>query len=317
MSLTRIIRAGACMVAATSLTMCATTPGPQAQVFERPAVNQPELSDEADIIQNSMEVLEELTASPDNAIPQYLIDRAAAIVVVPSLLKGGFIVGAEHGKGVMSRRDASTNTWSAPAFVNMTGGSIGWQIGAQSVDVVLLVMNQAGVQQLLEDRFTLGGSLSVTAGPVGRAAEAATDAQMGAQILGYSRARGLFAGAVFEGAALHADNSDIEEFYGEQYGLEEVVNGDVQSVPALAQAWKEGLRTLATVSTPDVGEQAGDAVEDAGQATETAIDNAGEAVEGAVEGSRDAVEETADDAADAVGQTADEIEDNVDDNDAR
>jgi lipid-binding SYLF domain-containing protein len=294
---TRVFRAGACLAAAASLTMCATAPGPQAQVFERPSVAQPELNDEAEIIQESMAVLEELTSTPDNAIPQYLIDRAAAIVVIPSLLKGGFIVGAEHGKGVMSRRDQATNTWSAPAFVNMSGGSIGWQIGAQSVDVVLLVMNEEGVQQLLEDRFTLGGSLSVTAGPVGRTAEAATDAKMGAQILGYSRARGLFAGAVFEGAALHADNSDIEAFYGERYDLEQVVNGQVQNVPALAQAWKEGLKTLAMAGPPagapntNAGERTENAVEDAAEAASDAIDRAGDAVEDAADKAGDRIDD--------------------------
>jgi lipid-binding SYLF domain-containing protein len=274
-----MIRAGACLVAAASLTMCATAPGPRAQVFERPAVTQAELSDEAEIIQDSMEVLETLTATPDNAIPQYLIDRAAAIVVIPSLIKGGFIIGAEHGKGVMSRRNPATNTWSVPAFVNMTGGSIGWQIGAQSVDVVLLVMNEDGVRQLLEDRFTLGGSASVTAGPVGRTAEAATDAQLSAQILGYSRARGLFAGAVFEGAALHADNSDIQEFYGERLNLEQVLTGTVDQAPPLAEAWQQGLRALAsaaTTSTPTVGERTERAIEDAGDAAEDAIDRVDE-----------------------------------------
>jgi lipid-binding SYLF domain-containing protein len=296
-----MLRAGACIAAAASLTMCATATGPRAQVFDRTAVAEPDLNDGAGIIQDSMVVLEELTTTPDDAIPHYLIDRAAAIIVIPSLLKGGFIVGAEHGKGVMSRRDPVTSSWSAPAFVSMSGGSIGWQIGAQSVDVVLLIMNEQGVEQLLEDRFTLGGSASVTAGPVGRTAEAATDAQLGAQILGYSRARGLFAGAVFEGAVLHADSSDIEEFYGERYDLEQVMNGQVEAVPALARAWQQGLRTLATGGTAQ-----GPTAPTAGERIESAVDEAGDEAEEAIDRAGDAVDDAADDVGDRVNDAQDQ-----------
>jgi lipid-binding SYLF domain-containing protein len=199
-------------------------------------------SDEAEVINESIEVLNELTATPDSAIPRSLLERAEAVVVIPSLMKGGFIVGAKHGKGIMSTRDAATRQWSAPAFVNMTGGSIGWQIGAESVDLVLLVMNKQGVNDLLENKFTLGGSASVTAGPVGRTAQASTDAQIGAQILAYSRSQGLFAGAAFEGAKLHADDSDIEDFYGREYDVEEIVRGKVSGpVPAAAETWKQAI----------------------------------------------------------------------------
>src|SRR4029450_8037427 len=113
-------------------------------------------SDEVERIQKSIGVLQELTRVPEDGIPQHLLQRAEAIVVIPTLVKGGFIVGAKHGRGVMSTRDRATNSWSAPAFIKMTGGSIGWQIGVQSVDLVLLVMNPKGVTELLEDRFTIG-----------------------------------------------------------------------------------------------------------------------------------------------------------------
>ena len=210
-------------------------------VNAEPAGSSAERSDEIEVINESIEVLNELTSTPDSAIPRSLLERAEAVVVIPSLMKGGFIVGAKHGKGVMSTRDATTRQWSAPAFVNMTGGSIGWQIGVEAVDLVLLVMNKQGVNDLLANKFTLGGSASVTAGPVGRTAQASTDAQVGAQILAYSRSQGLFAGAAFEGAKLHADDSDIEDFYGREYDVEEVVRGKVDPVPAAAETWKQAI----------------------------------------------------------------------------
>jgi lipid-binding SYLF domain-containing protein len=199
-------------------------------------------SDQIKVINDAIVVLNELTATPDNAIPTSILQRAEAIIVIPSLLKGGFIVGAKHGKGIMSTRDASTGAWSAPAFVNMTGGSIGWQIGAEAVDLVLLVMNKKGVTELLEDKFTLGGTASVSAGPVGRSAAAGTNAQMQSQILGYSRARGLFAGVALEGGKLHADDSDIKSFYGRGYTVSEVVGGKVSGpLPPAVDTWQSAI----------------------------------------------------------------------------
>jgi len=215
----------------------------------QPAQQDVELGDEAERIQESTEVLGELTRAPEDGIPAYLLDRAEAIVVIPSLIKGGFIVGAKHGKGILSRRDRATNTWSTPAFVQMTGGSIGWQIGAESIDLVLLVMNKKGLDQLLQDRFTLGGNVSVAAGPVGRSADAATNAQMNAEILAYSRARGLFAGATFEGAAVHADDDAIEDFYGREYELETVLEGDVTPAQAaVVTAWQRAIAEASRAS---------------------------------------------------------------------
>jgi lipid-binding SYLF domain-containing protein len=201
-------------------------------------------SDEARIINESIEVLQELSRGADQQIPQHLLARAEAIVVIPSLVKGGFIVGAKHGKGVISTYDRTTNTWSNPAFVNMTGGSIGWQIGVETVDLVLLVMNRRGVDELLEDRFTLGGNVSVAAGPVGREGAAATDAQFSAQILAYSRAKGLFAGATLEGAALHSDDSSNKALYG-QDTLRGVLAAKAGApAPAPAEAWRTALKSL-------------------------------------------------------------------------
>lgn len=171
-------------------------------------------AEEAKRIAQSVEVLENLTGAADVAIPDYILERAEAIVVIPTLMKAGFVIGAEHGKGIMSVRDRTGGTWSAPSFVTMTGGSIGWQIGVQAVDLVLVVTNQDGITELLESEFTIGASASVAAGPVGRSADAATDAQMSAKILAYSRARGLFAGASIEGASLRPDEDANRRFYG-------------------------------------------------------------------------------------------------------
>jgi len=202
--------------------------------------------DEVEVVQKSIDVLRELTKVPEEGIPQALLERAEAIVVIPSLVKGGFIIGAKHGKGVMSVRDRSTNSWSPPAFLKMTGGSIGWQIGVESVDLVLLVMNRKGVNELLEDKFTIGGDLSIAAGPVGRNAQAGTNAQFNTGILAYSRSKGLFAGATLEGAGIRADRDDNEAFYGRELGLREIVLERAPNTrpPSITDTWRETLRSL-------------------------------------------------------------------------
>ena len=182
-------------------------------------------SNEDKRVTDSAAVLETLVRAPDQGIPEHILARAEAIVVIPSLVKGGFIVGAQHGRGIMSVRDRETNTWGAPGFVALTGGSIGWQIGLQAVDLVLLVMNREGVKDLLDNEFKLGANASVAAGPVGRQGEASTDASLSAQILAYSRAKGLFAGLSLEGASLRIDRDAIERFYGKSISKDEMVRG--------------------------------------------------------------------------------------------
>lgn len=203
-------------------------------------------SDEIELVQKSMEVLRDLTKVPEDGIPKELLERAEGVIVIPSLLKGGFIIGAKHGKGVISAKNRATGEWSSPAVVKMTGGSIGWQIGMESVDLVLLVMNRKGIEQLLQDKFTIGGDLSIAAGPVGRSGQAATNAQVNAGILAYSRTKGLFAGATFEGAALHGDEDDNEAFYGREISLKEVVldNAPNTKAPPIAATWKTTLKGL-------------------------------------------------------------------------
>lgn len=205
-----------------------------------------ENSEEVELVQKSMDVLRDLTKVPEDGIPRELLARAEGIVVIPSLVKGGFIVGGKHGKGLISAKNSS-GEWSAPAVVKMTGGSIGWQIGVESVDLVLLVMNKKGVDQMLQDKFQIGGDLSVAAGPVGRNAAAATNAQANAGLLAYSRAKGLFAGATLEGSALHADGDDNEALYGREISPKEIVqdNAPNAKAPAIVGTWRSTLRSLA------------------------------------------------------------------------
>ena len=211
-------------------------------VVAAPSVLSADPSEESKRITESIAVLEGLTSTPDSAIPKYVLDRAEAVVVIPTLVKGGFVVGAEHGRGVMSVRHRQTDDWSPPVFVTLTGGSIGWQIGLQAVDLVLVVMNREGVDDLLRSEFTLGGNASVAAGPVGRSAEASTDALMGAKILAYSRARGLFAGATLEGSSLRSDDDAIRRFYGRDVSAEALAaRTDMPNAPVAAKQWRLAL----------------------------------------------------------------------------
>jgi lipid-binding SYLF domain-containing protein len=194
-------------------------------------------------ITDSGAVLETLVRAPDQGIPAHILERAEAIVVIPSLVKGGFIIGAQHGRGVMSMRNRETNTWSAPGFVALTGGSIGWQIGLQAVDLVLLVMNKEGVKDLLDNEFKLGANASVAAGPVGRQGEASTDASLSAQILAYSRAKGLFAGLSLEGASLRVDRDANKDFYNAAVSTDEMVRGITKTTP-LGSQWIATLARL-------------------------------------------------------------------------
>ena len=165
-----------------------------------------------DRINAAATVLEEIQSAPDRGIPEEILGSAECVAVVPSMIKGGFIFGARYGQGVASCR--TPNGWSPPAFLLVTGGSFGLQIGAQAVDLVMLVMNENGVKNLLSSKFKLGANASVAAGPVGRHASADTDWKMRAQVLTYSRARGVFAGIELSGVVIKEDKSSTREFYG-------------------------------------------------------------------------------------------------------
>jgi lipid-binding SYLF domain-containing protein len=182
-------------------------------------------------------VFNEIMGAPDNAIPKELIDKAQAIAVFPGVLKAAFIFGGREGKGVISRRTAGG--WTTPAFFNLGGGSFGAQIGADKTDYVLLVMNERGLNGLSSDKFEIGGEVGVAAGPVGREASAATDAQLKAEILTYSRSKGLFAGVALKGTAITPDNNLNEAFYG--FKARDVLNGVAGSAPASVSIFPETL----------------------------------------------------------------------------
>lgn len=191
-------------------------------------------------VNDAATVLTELSTAPDKAIPQAVLERAEAIAIFPGLKKGGFVIGGQWGRGVISVRDAS-GRWSPPAFLRLAGGSFGAQIGAQEVDLVLVIMNSRGVENLLRNEFKIGGEASATAGPVGREASASTDLQMRAEILSYSRSRGLFAGATINGASVAEDRDANAAFYGQSLTSHDVVNGKVASTPAAAKALAAAL----------------------------------------------------------------------------
>ena len=168
-------------------------------------------------------VLTEVMGAPDKGIPQEMLEHAHCIVIVPELKTAAFIVGAKYGKGVLSCRNKVGPGWSAPGTVRIEGGSVGFQIGGSSTDLIMLVMNARGADKLLESKFTLGAEGSVAAGPVGRTATAQTDAQMHADILSWSRSQGLFAGVALEGATLRQDLDDNANIYGKQLHNREIV----------------------------------------------------------------------------------------------
>lgn len=177
---------------------------------------------EAERVREAAQVFHAVMQAPDNAIPQYILDRAEAIAVFPNVVKAAFIVGGERGHGIISVRNRLDNTWSAPAFLTITGGSWGAQIGGESADVVLMIMNRSGVEKLMKNQFKIGGEAEAAAGPVGRRASASTDIAMHAEILSYSRSRGLFAGVSLSGASVHEDIDANEAFYGRRLHTAEV-----------------------------------------------------------------------------------------------
>jgi SH3 domain-containing YSC84-like protein 1 len=188
-------------------------------------------SEVAQRLENAATVLHEIMATPDKGIPEDLLDKANCVVIVPGLKKGAFIVGAQYGKGFVTCRKAGA--WSAPAAVKIEGGSVGFQIGGQETDAVLLVMNESGAKRLLSDKFTLGAEGSVAAGPVGRTSTAQTDAKLSAEILSYSRSRGAFAGLALTGATLRPDEDSNAALYGKKLTNQSIIDGQVKA-PAAA-----------------------------------------------------------------------------------
>ncbi len=201
--------------------------------------------DTVDRLQKSVDVLQSIMSTPDKGIPEEVLNGAKCVVIVPDLIKGGFVFGAKHGRGVATCRTA--DGWSAPAFVSVGGGSWGLQIGIEDIDLVMLVMNDRGLQHLLSSKFELTGEGSVAAGPVGRHASAGTDWKMNTEMLTYSRSKGVFAGLTLEGAVVEQDDDSTRAIYGKDMKFRNILSGKV-STPKSADAFMKAVS--------DAGQQA-------------------------------------------------------------
>jgi lipid-binding SYLF domain-containing protein len=196
--------------------------------------------DDIEKVNDAAAVLTEIRNAPDKGIPDGIWNKAHCVVVIPSLKKAGFILGGEHGSGVMSCRHG--NTWGPPVFMELTKGSAGLQAGISSTDLVLVVMNERGAEKLLNNKVTLGGDASVAAGPVGRSASAATDAQLSSEMLSYSRSKGLFAGIDLSGGSLNPDKSENDRAYGPNVSTRDIALGNTTvKVPPEMKAFTNAL----------------------------------------------------------------------------
>src|SRR6201997_768994 len=194
--------------------------------------------DTVDRLQKSVDVLHAIMSTPDKGIPEEVLSNAKCILVVSNLIKGGFILGGKHGRGVATCRTSAG--WSAPAFVSVGGGSWGLQIGVEGVDLVMLVMNEQGFQHLLSSKFELSGEGSVAAGPVGRHASAGTDWKMNTEMLTYSRSKGVFAGLTLEGAVVQQDDDSTRAIYGKNMTFRKILSGKA-STPKSADAFMKAV----------------------------------------------------------------------------
>jgi lipid-binding SYLF domain-containing protein len=186
-------------------------------------------------LQDTAQVFHQIMQTPDKGVPQDLLDKAECVIIVPNLVKGAFIVGGEFGRGYAECRQKDGTGWTAPAAVRIEGGSVGFQIGGSSTDLVLLVMNREGMRKILSDKVTLGADASVAAGPVGRSATAQTDVEMTAEILSYSRSKGVFAGIALKGATLRPDSDVDHILYGPNVSNREILMGSVHPPAAAHQ----------------------------------------------------------------------------------
>jgi SH3 domain-containing YSC84-like protein 1 len=192
-----------------------------------------------DRLDHAGRVLHEIMSAPDRGIPEEVLEHAKCIAVVPHMLKGGFVFGAENGRGVATCRTEAG--WSAPAFFTITGGSWGLQIGVEGVDLVMIIQNEEGMKHLINSNFELGGDASAAAGPVGRHASADTDWKLNTEVLTYSRAKGLFAGLTLTGAAIRRDDDSTEATYGHDVSTRHILNGE-EAVPPSAQSFLDAVR---------------------------------------------------------------------------
>jgi lipid-binding SYLF domain-containing protein len=198
-------------------------------------------SDESKRVGDATKVMAEMMDAGDKGIPKSIMEKAEAVAVFPGLIKAGLGLGGQRGRGILSARDTKSGTWSAPAFLTITGGSIGMQIGVQAIDLILVVNDERGLQQLVQNQFKVGADASVAAGPVGRDTSAATDIQMRAKILSYSRTRGLFAGISLEGATFNQDRDANERFYGTAYRTSQIIFDRLGGAPNPVAEWRSTL----------------------------------------------------------------------------
>jgi lipid-binding SYLF domain-containing protein len=212
-------------------------------VFLSPVTQARQESDEARRVRESATVFGEIMAAEDKSIPQAILGKAEGIAIFPGTLRGGFLVGGVRGRGIISARNEGR--WSAPAFMTLTGGSIGLQIGGQAADLILVIMQRRGLESLVRNQFKLGADAAVAAGPVGRDAQASTDLQLRAEILSYSRARGLFAGVTINGSTLRADRDANERFYGKRVETGQIVLQGEADTRAPVPEWIDALNRYA------------------------------------------------------------------------
>jgi SH3 domain-containing YSC84-like protein 1 len=192
-----------------------------------------------DRMDHAAQILHEIMAAPDKGIPEEVLEHARCVAVVPNLLKGGFVFGAENGRGVATCR--TTQGWSAPAFFAITGGSWGLQIGMEGIDLVMIIQNEKGMQRLIGSGFELGADASAAAGPVGRHASANTNWKLDAEVLTYSRAKGAFAGLTLNGASIRRDDDSTEAIYGPNITTRRILRGEV-AAPTSAQSFLDAVR---------------------------------------------------------------------------
>jgi SH3 domain-containing YSC84-like protein 1 len=194
-----------------------------------PAFSASSRQDLQDRVDAARTVLDQIMAAKDRSIPMNILAQATCVGVVPSFIKGAFVFGAQYGQGVVTCRTG--HGWSGPVFIRMAGGSWGLQIGGQSTDLVLIAVNDKGFQDLLKDKFKIGGDAAATAGPIGRNTQAATDWKMSAELLTYSRSKGLFAGIDLDGTSVSQNSEDTEVYYGQAHSFQSVLKGDIPVPP--------------------------------------------------------------------------------------
>ncbi len=194
-------------------------------------------------IDDAVRVLEEMMKESDKSIPVGLVEGCAGIAIIPDVIKAGFVIGGRHGKGVLLVR-TKDGGWSDPAFIDIKGGSLGWQAGVQSADIVLVFRTPRSVENIADGKFTLGADAGVAAGPLGRTAEASTDSELKAEILSYSRSRGLYAGLSLQGSSLQEDRKANRKFYGAEVPMKDIFAGNAGAAPAAAAKLKAALEKI-------------------------------------------------------------------------